>query len=406
MDRATNPFVPGAGTRPPELAGRDRIIEEAEVALARFKAGRQARSQMLLGLRGVGKTVLLNRIEEIAEEKHGYLTVFLEAPEGRSIAEMLVPPLRRVLFKLSAGERAQVRARKALDALRGFASAFKVAYGGVEVGVEPPSGIADSGNLEADLPEFLLEVALTAKEAGRAVALLIDEVQYLSEPDLAALIVSIHKIGQKSLPLVVFGAGLPQLAALAGDAKSYAERLFAYPGVGPLAEEDAAEAIREPILREGVQIEDEALEEIVKQTQGYPYFLQEWGSHVWNTAAASPISVQDARKASVSALEELDRGFFRVRMDRLTPRERDYMSAMAQLGPGPHRSGDIAKLLGESVTSLGPVRNGLIKKGMVYSPAFGDTAFTVPMFDEFMRRAMPDWSPEAAQARKGKKGKK
>jgi hypothetical protein len=273
MDRATNPFAPGAGTRPPELAGRDGIIKDAEVALARFKAGRQARSYLLLGLRGVGKTVLLNRIEEIADEKHGYLTIFLEAPEGRRIAEMLVPPLRKVLFRLSATERVQARARRALSALRGFASAFKVTYAGVDLGVEHAPGIADSGNLEMDLAELLLEVALTAKEADKPVALFIDEVQYLAEPDLAALIVAIHKIGQKSLPLVVFGAGLPQLAALAGEAKSYAERLFAYPGVGPLAEDDASEAIREPILREGVQIEAGALDEIVKRTQGYPYFI-------------------------------------------------------------------------------------------------------------------------------------
>jgi hypothetical protein len=386
MNPATNPFAPGAGTRPPELAGRDKIIADASVVLERVRAGRPARSQMLLGLRGVGKTVLLNRIAETAEEQ-GYLTVVLEAPEGRRLAEMLVPPLRRLLVQLSRTERVQARARKALGVLRSFASAFKVAVGDVEFGVGAETGSADSGHLESDLPEVLLEVADAAKLGGRAAALFIDEAQYLSTEDLAALIVSVHRIGQKGLPFVVFGAGLPQLAALAGDAKSYAERLFAYPDVGPLAPDAAMEAIREPIRREGAEITDEALGVIVERTRCYPYFLQEWGYHVWDAADQTPIEAEDARKASVAAVTELDKGFFRVRMDRLTPREREYMRAMAELGPGPHRSSDIARRMGHQVTAVAPLRNGLIRKGMIFSPAFGDTAFTVPMFDEFIRRS-------------------
>jgi hypothetical protein len=386
MNPAINPFAPGAGTRPPELAGRDRIIADASVVLERVRSGRPARSQMLLGLRGVGKTVLLNRISEVAEEQ-GYLTVVLEAPEGRRLAEMLVPPLRRLLVQLSRTERVQIRARKALGVLRSFASAFKVAVGDVEFGVEAEAGSADSGDLEFDLPEVLLEVAEAARAGGRAVALFIDEAQYLSTKDLAALIVSVHRIGQKGLPFVVFGAGLPQLAALAGEAKSYAERLFGYPDVGPLESEAAREAIREPIRREGAEITEEALGIIVERTNGYPYFLQEWGYHVWQAADHTPIGADDARKASEAAVAELDKGFFRVRMDRLTPREREYMRAMAQLGPGPHRSSEIARRMGTQVTAVAPLRNGLIRKGMIFSPAFGDTAFTVPMFDEFMRRS-------------------
>jgi hypothetical protein len=394
MDPTTNPFVPGAGTAPPELAGRTSITASAGVALARAKQGRPARSQLLLGLRGAGKTVLLNHVAELADGL-GHLTVVLEAPEDRTLAEMLVPPLRSLLFKLSRLEKARDVARRALAVLRSFAAAFKVGAGDVEFSVQAETGTADSGSLESDLPEMLLAVGRAAREAGHAVALFIDEVQYLSATDLAALIVAVHKMGQKGLPFVFFGAGLPQLAALAGEAKSYAERIFDYPDVGPLPEEAARDAIRAPIEREGVQIRDEALAHIVERTKGYPYFLQEWGSHAWNVAKQSPITVQDAKRASVEALAHLDKGFFRVRLDRLTPRERQYVRAMAELGPGPHRSGDIAEALAIDVTAAAPLRNGLIKKGMIFSPQHGVTAFTVPMFDDFMRRSMPDWTPGA-----------
>lgn len=389
MDPRRNPFAPGAGTRPPELAGREQIVENATVALARVKAGRPARSQMLLGLRGVGKTVLLNEIARIAEEE-GYRTIELEAPEHRRLAEMLIPPLRSSLNRFSTVERAKAVATRALRGLQSFASAFKVKYGEVEVGLTEP-GIADSGNLEADLPELLLLVAQAAKAAETPIAIFVDEVQYLSTEDLSALIVTVHRIGQRGLPLIVFGAGLPQLAALAGEAKSYAERLFDYPPVGALEDAAAERAIREPIHDEGAQIAPNALASIVEQTQGYPYFLQEWGSHAWDTAPASPITEHDVERASVDALGALDQGFFRVRLDRLTPREKAYMRAMAELGPGPHRSSDIAALLGEPVTRVAPIRGGLIRKGMIYSPQYGDTAFTVPMFDAFMRRSMPEW---------------
>ncbi len=392
MDPRTNPFAPGAGTPPPELAGRQKIVQDASVALGRLKLQRPAKSQMLLGLRGVGKTVLLNRIADLAGTE-GYHTVMLEAPEDRRLAEMLVPPLRQLLFQLSRREQTKDIARRGLAVLRAFASVFKVKAGDIEFGVEAETGTADSGILESDMPEMLLAVATAARNAGSPVALFVDEVQYLSEHDLAALIVSVHKMAQKSMPFVLFGAGLPQLAGLAGDAKSYAERLFDYPEVGPLAHDSAEEAIATPLQREKVEIEDAALSLIVNKTRGYPYFLQEWGFHAWNVAPASPIRRGDAERATAKALEELDRGFFRVRLDRLTPREKDYMRAMAELGPGPHRSGEIAQALKMDVTTAGPLRSGLIKKGMVYSPQHGDTAFTVPMFDEFMRRSMPGWAP-------------
>ena len=390
MDPVTNPFAPGAGSRPPALVGRESLEESATVALKRIKAGRHAKSSMLLGLRGVGKTVLLVRVLEIAEGE-GYLVTLIEAPEDRRIAGLLVPRLRGLLYKLSTAEKARTLANQALAALRNFASAFKVSYGDLEVGVEPQPGLAASGDLETDLSELLVLVGEAATAAERPVAILIDEVQYLKKEDLGALIVALHRMNQRSLPVVFFGAGLPQLAAVSGEVKSYAERLFNYPAVGPLEQSAAEDAIRLPVETQGVGIEPAALKMIVQRTEGYPYFLQEWGSHSWAVADTSPITVADVRTASEKAVAALDSSFFRVRFDRLTPREHDYLRAMAELGSGPHRSGDIASELGTHVTTAGPLRTALIRKGMIWSPSYGATAFTVPMFHEYMRRAMPDW---------------
>lgn len=388
MDPVRNPFAPGAGTPPPELAGRAHIIDAAEVAIQRVLQGRPSKSQILLGLRGTGKTVLLNKIEELAE-KHGHVTSFIEAPEDQSLAQLLYPKLHQALRKLSAVESAKAAAHHALRALRGFASAFKIKVGDVSISVDPEAGVADSGNLELDLVDLFLPIGEAAQSAKAAWTLLIDEVQYLSEKELAALIVAIHRTTQKKLPIVFFGAGLPQLAALSGDAKSYAERLFDFQPVGPLDLESAKTAIRQPIDEEGETIVDDALMSIVRKTERYPYFLQEWGYQAWNAADASPITSTDVETASVQALARLDAGFFRVRFDRLTPKEREYVVAMARLGKGPYRSADVASRLGETSQSLGPRRAAIIKKGMIYSPQHGDIDFTVPMFDEFLRRTFP-----------------
>lgn len=349
---------------------------------------------LLLGLRGVGKTVLLNRIREMAEGRRA-ISIAIEAPEAQRLSSILVPPLRSALFRLSTSEKAKQSAHSALGALRAFASVFKAKVGEVEFGVKASVGIADSGNLEHDLPELLTLVAEAAKAEGVVVALFIDEVQYLGQEDLSALIVSVHRLGQKGLPFVLFGAGLPQLTALTGEAKSYAERLFSFPKVGPLTVEAAGEAIRAPLSRASVDIDQNALDEIIRVTHGYPYFLQEWGFEAWNVSPGSPIGAADVALATKGALARLDADFFAVRFDRLTPKEREYMRAMASLGPGPHRSGDIAAQLGKSVKAVAPLRDGLIKKGMIFSPQHGDTAFTVPMFDEFMTRAMPEFSRPA-----------
>jgi hypothetical protein len=279
--------------------------------------------------------------------------------------------------------------------LAGFASALKAQYEDIQVGLDfkPEPGLADAGDLEHDLQSLLEAAGEAAKAAGAALVLFVDELQYVPEDELAALITSLHRVGQRQLPVVLVGAGLPQLRGRTGRAKSYAERLFDFPEVGSLPPDDARAALAKPARAEGVEFEPQALDRIVEETQGYPYFLQEWGKHVWDVSQSSPIALHDVETASAAAIASLDESFFRVRFDRLTPSEKRYLRAMAELGPGPHRSGDIADELNRKVTSLGPVRSKMIEKGMVWSPSHGDTAFTVPLFDEFMLRIMPgdDW---------------
>lgn len=390
MDPRRNPFAPGAGTPPPELAGRDALLERNAVALDRIRMGRAARPSILYGLRGVGKTVLLSTMRDAAEGE-GMTIVAIEAPENRSLPGILVPALRAALLRLDRMKQASAGVRRALVALAGFAK-LKVKYDDLEVALdfEPEPGLADSGDLESDLADLIVAVGEAAKERGSAVILVIDELQYVPEEQLAALISALHRAAQKQLPITMLAAGRPQLLGQMGRAKSYAERLFEFVSVGPLDEAAARDAIRLPVEREEEAIDDAALDAIVAQTQGYPYFLQEWGKHGWDAANGSPISAEDIEAATRSALAELDASFFRVRFDRLTPAEKRYLRAMAGIGPGPHRSGDVADALGVKVSSVAPTRNSWIAKGMLYSPAHGDTAFTVPLFDAFMRRVMPE----------------
>jgi hypothetical protein len=390
LDPRRNPYAPGAGTPPPELAGRDDLIERAAIALDRIRDGRSARSFILYGLRGVGKTVLLNRIRLDAEAR-GFASVRIEAPEERSLPALLAPALRATLLRLDRGEAAKAGVKKALGALASFAKVLKVKYEDIEIGLdyEPETGVADSGDLDNDLSELLAAVGAAAAERQTAVVLFIDELQYVPEAQLASLISALHSASQSQLPITMVAAGLPQLLGQMGQAKSYAERLFEFAPIDRLDDAAARDALVVPAEQEGAAYEDAAIAEILRQTRGYPYFLQEWGKHSWNVAEHSPIEASDAKEATVQALAELDASFFRVRFDRLTPTEKRYMRAMAELGPGPHRSGDVAEVLGRKVTTVAPVRNGLIAKGMLYSPAHGDTAFTVPLFDGFMKRIMP-----------------
>jgi hypothetical protein len=394
MDPVHNPYSPGAGTPPPELAGRDELRETVRVALERVRLGLPAKSLLMVGLRGVGKTVLLDRMRDDAEGA-GIQTVRIEAPEARSLPALLAPQLRQALLRLSRTEKAKAAAERGLRALAGFARALKIKYQDIEVGFdfEPEPGLADNGDLEHDLQALVEVVGNAARSAGTALALFIDELQYVEEKQLEALITALHRAAQRQLPVMLVGAGLPQLRGKMGRAKSYAERLFDFPEIGALDDDSARAAIAKPARAQRVEFTPEALAEIVRETHAYPYFLQEWGKHAWDAATDSPIKLSDIRLASTSAVAALDESFFRVRFDRLTPAEKRYLRAMAELGPGPHRSGDIAAELDRKVTHLGPTRSQLISKGMIWSPSHGDTAFTVPLFDEFMRRVMPgdDW---------------
>ncbi|HEV2578051.1 MAG TPA: ATP-binding protein [Acidobacteriaceae bacterium] len=397
MDPVRNPYSPGAGSAPPELAGRERLREQVRIALARLRAGRSAKSVLMVGLRGVGKTVLLDQLMRDAEAE-GICTVRSETPENRSLPALLAPQIRLALLHLNRTEAAKDAVARGLRALAGFATALRVKYHDLQVGFDaiPEPGLADNGDLEMDLTALIEEVGRAAKGAGTAVVLFIDELQYLPQDQFAALIAALHRSIQRQLPVTIVGAGLPQLRALAGEAKSYAERLFEFPTIGPLSAEEAERAIRKPADDAGVSYTDDAVASILERTQGYPYFLQEWGNRAWDIASESPITRENVDRASIEAIATLDESFFRVRFDRLTPTEKRYLRAMAELGPGAHRSGDIAALLEKSVTGLGTLRQSLIVKGMIWSPGHGETAFTVPLFDEFMKRIMPgdDWKTE------------
>jgi hypothetical protein len=329
-------------------------------------------------------------------ESTGYKAVIVEAHEGKRMAELLVPSLRQILFGLDIFENAREKTRRGLRILKSFVGGLKfgAARGdlnlNLELGINPERGIADSGDLEADLADLFVAVGEAARAGKTAVALCIDELQYLNETEFSALIMAIHKTNQMKLPIILVGAGLPQILGLAGASKSYSERLFDFPRVGALNEQDAKAALQVPVWSMGVSFSKRALDEMLRVTECYPYFLQQWGHEAWNMAKSSPITDRIVKASTSAATKSLDENFFRVRFDRCTPSEKRYLRALADLGAGPQRSGDIAESLGVKVTTVGPIRSKLILKGMIYSPQHGDTAFTVPMFDAYMRRAMPD----------------
>ena len=390
MSPLDNPFAPGAGVQPPELAGRDELLDAMQVAAERTRRGLPARSVLLLGLRGVGKTVLLNRVQERAQEA-GLATVMIEATDRSALPALLAAELHRVLLRLSRQRRVRELAARALGVLASFAAALKVKYGDLELGINAPvaPGVADSGDLELDLGDLFDALGATAAAADTALLVIVDELQYAPKAELAALCAALHRAAQRRLPIILSAAGLPQLRAQVAEAKTYAERLFEFREIGPLDQRASTDAVAKPIRAQRADITADAVRMIVAETQGYPYFLQEWGKHVWDLAERSPIAAGDVARASSEVAASLDAGFFRARFDRLTPAQKRYLRAMAELGPGPHRSGEIARVLDRKVTALGPTRAQLIGKGMVWSAARGDTAFTVPLFDRFMRRIMP-----------------
>ena len=390
MDPIKNPFSPGAGFPPQELVGRESILQQATILLGRVKNKRSEKSLLLIGLRGVGKTVLLNEIKHLAK-KENYQVIFIEAQEGKGLGSLLVPYLQNLLLTLNRTAISD-KVKKGLAVLRSFIGSLSLTIESITFGVdiEPERGSADSGNLEIDLSNLFIAIGEAAEDCGCPIAILIDEMQYFTQEEFAALIVAMHKMQQNQLPIVLLGAGLPILPGLAGEAKSYAERLFSFPSIGALSEDYAILALQEPAQAAGVTFTPDAMKEIFRLTQGYPYFLQEWGYLSWNLANSNPITLLDVQKATAVALPHLDQNFFRVRFDRLTPSEKNFLRKMAELGTGPYRAGDVADLLHTKVSHLSPIRAKLIKKGMIYSPSYGDLAFTVPLFDEFMKRVMPN----------------
>lgn len=389
MDKITNPFSPGAGSPPPELAGRESVLNQVEVLLGRVKAKRSEKSILLTGLCGVGKTVLLNAIEKMAIDS-GYRTILIEAHESKSLTALLTPQLKNILYSIDRMAGIGQKAKKGLSILKSFINSVKLTIGDVDIGldIDPEDGYANSGDLELDLSALFLAIGEAAEEKQTSIAILIDEIQYFSSQELSALVMAMHKMQQKQLPIILIGAGLPILPALVGDSKTYAERLFSFPNVGALSRQESYRALQDPVKDENESFSDDALNEIYIQTKGYPYFLQEWGYQAWNYAQCSPISLDVVKASSELVSKRLDENFFRVRFDRLTPKEKTYLRAMAELSATSCRTSDIAQILKVKVNTLGPVRANLIKKGMVYSPVHGETAFTVPLFDEFMRRSM------------------
>jgi hypothetical protein len=389
MDPIQNPFSPGAGAPPPELVGRSHILDQAKILFGRTIAGRQEKSMILTGLRGVGKTVLLNEMKDLAESA-GFQPLYVEAPEVQSLPDMLVPALKNLLFDLDRMKGVSEKVKRGLRVFRAWLGTPQVTIHGATLGLsyDPEVGVADSGDLNADLTALFVAIGEAAKDRGAGVALLIDEIQYLSQAELSAVIVAMHRLQQQGLPFVLVGAGLPTVPGLAGQAKSYAERLFSYPAVGALSRSDSDTALSEPVRLQGVAFSQSALSEIFRLTRGYPYFIQEWGYQTWNVGESAVFDIADVETATARVIPRLDESFFKVRYDRLTPRERRYLRAMAELPQPACRTGDIAEILGVKTTSLGPVRAQLMSKGMVYSPAHGDMAFTVPLFDDFMKRSM------------------
>jgi len=396
MTPLDNPFAPGAGTPPPELAGRDELLESIRIAAERTPRLLAARSVLLLGLRGVGKTVLLDRVHDEAQGA-GLATVIIEAMDRGALPALLARELHRTLLRLSRQQQGRDLVSRALRVLAGFMSAIRVQYGDFELGIDLPGepGVADSGDLELDLIALFEEVGAAASASGSALIIVVDEMQYVPRAELAALSAALHRAAQRRLPILLVAAGLPQLRAQAAQAKTYAERLFEFREIGPLDQGASGDAIAKPVRARGADIAPDALRIIVDEAGGYPYFLQEWGKNVWDVAEHSPIDATDVARASAEVTASLDAGFFRARFDRLTPAQKCYLRAMAELGPGPHRSGEVARMLGRKVTALGPTRAQLIAKGMIWSAAHGDTDFTVPAFDRFMRRIMPggEWRP-------------
>jgi hypothetical protein len=388
LDPIANPYTPNAGSRPPQIAGRERELEQFQILLGRLSRGLTEQSIVVRGLRGVGKTVLLNAFEDQAETS-GFLTFYHELTPDTNLIEEIARDAGRALGRLSLGARLTTRIREALGHLKtiGFAGPEGFAF---TVDLEA----ADEGAITADLTELLLQAGNAVREKKMGIALFLDELQFVEELQYRALISALHRATQKSLPIAVAGAALPQIPQLTGEARSYAERLFDFPVIANLDRDAATAALVEPARRQRVAYSDEALERALEWTAGYPFYIQQLGKHAWNLASVSPIEVEVVERAIPAAQAALDKSTYEVRVQRATDRERRYMRAMAELGDGPYRSGQVAEKAGQSVSHASPVRQHLITKGLIYATEnFGYVDFTVPRFAEFMRRYMPYQAP-------------
>ncbi|HET9144302.1 ATP-binding protein [Actinophytocola sp.] len=392
MDPVRNPFAPGAGQRPPELAGRDRELDAFDVVLERVARGRPERSLVLTGLRGVGKTVLLGELRSMAV-RHGWGAGKIEARPEADLRRPLSAALHRAIRDLAVQHRAPERVESVLGVLKAFA--LRATPSGAKLrerwqpGIDVPAaqGRADSGDIEIDLVELLTDVAELAQDVGTGVAVLIDEMQDIGPEDISALCAACHELSQSGAPLVVVGAGLPHLPAVLSASKSYSERLFRYVRIDRLDREDADLAVLAPVAREGAGITPAALTALFEVSGGYPYFIQAYGKAAWDAAAADPITEEDVAVAAPEAETELAVGFFGSRYERATPSEREYLRAMAEMTEGKDESAgtsDIAVYLGRKPSSLSPARDSLIKKGLIYSAERGRIAFTVPHFGRYL----------------------
>jgi AAA ATPase domain len=384
-----NPYTPNAGARPPVLVGRDDQLQGFDVLLERLRRGHTEQSMIITGLRGVGKTVLLNTFEARAREL-GWTTVEAEITKHTDFSGRIAHLVRRALLQIAPRTRWRARARRAAAVLRSFQLTIN-SEGTVSTGidVEAHEGLADSGYLPDDLSDLIVALGEAAADHERGVVFLLDEIQFLETAELEALIAALHKTVQRQLPVTMVGAGLPQLPRLAGEAKSYAERLFKFPTIGRLEGEAAIRALVEPAAGEGAEFEPAAAEAVVAYTDGYPYFIQEYGKVLWDMTEQPPIDRRDVAAAREAVEAKLDGSFFRVRVERTSELELRYLRAMAELGPEPQRAKDVAELLGRTSQQLGPTRSRLIDKGLLYTPGHGLAAFTVPQFDRFLRRAVP-----------------
>jgi hypothetical protein len=391
VDSVRNPFTPNAGATPEIVAGRVEHTRAFEVLLQRLLRGRTEQSLIMTGLRGVGKTVLLNEFADRARAAR-WEVVELEATkhDDGQFRQTMASLLRSALLQMSPRKRWGERASRAAAVLTSFGlSMTSDGTWSMSWDVEPAEGLADHGDLAMDLTDVFVAVGQAAQEQGRGVAILVDEVQFLRSAQLEALIQALHKTVQRRLPITFVGAGLPQIAELAGDAKSYAERLFRFPEIGSLDDQDAREALTRPAEIEGATFSEAAVGLALEITKGYPYFIQELGYQAWEIAAGPEITADDVDAARDGYLTKLDRSFFRVRLDRATVLQTAYLRAMAELGPAPQKAADVARVLHRESTQLGPTRAELIDMGLLFTPEHGYAAFTVPDFDQFMLRAVP-----------------